>query len=176
MKALDLGDDSYVAKLKARFHRRLVAAFLPHPDLGTKCLLWTGYRESCGYGMIGIRHKKIIKTHRLAWLLRFGSIPEGVEVCHKCDVPECVNVEHLFIGSHADNMKDGTSKSRFPHGEKHHWAKHSEATVVAIRSDREQGFKYREIAEKHGVSVGYVGHCLSGKRWTHINANEERVK
>ena len=51
-------------------------------------------------------------AHRVAWILANGPIPDGMLVCHKCDVPECVNPDHLFIGTHKDNARDCASKGR----------------------------------------------------------------
>ncbi len=56
--------------------------------------------------------REYVFAHRLAWEMANGPIPNGLFVCHKCDVPSCVNAEHLFVGTHADNMSDAVSKNR----------------------------------------------------------------
>lgn len=76
------------------------------------CWKWTGVKAK-GYGMIrpgGMQNK--IAASRVSWMIHFGTIPEGMHVLHKCDNPECTNPEHLFLGTHADNMRDKETKNR----------------------------------------------------------------
>lgn len=58
--------------------------------------------------------KTNVGAHRFLFEHLNGPIPEGMEVCHRCDVPRCVNPDHLFLGTHDDNMKDAKAKGRFP--------------------------------------------------------------
>ena len=77
----------------------------------SECWLWTGAVNSKGYGNIGVE-KKTKVVHRAYWEELCGQIPEGYYVCHKCDVPLCVNLDHLFLGTASDNIKDSVSKGR----------------------------------------------------------------
>ncbi|WP_350339401.1 HNH endonuclease signature motif containing protein [Paramicrobacterium chengjingii] len=82
------------------------------------CLEWTGASVG-GYGNIHVNGKSTL-THRLAWELAHGPIPNGMVVCHTCDNPPCCNPEHLFIGTQADNVRDMVSKRRHMNSRRTH--------------------------------------------------------
>lgn len=79
-----------------------------------ECWLWTGAIMTKGYGAF-IFDGKQEGAHRVAWILKNGPIPDGLHVLHKCDVKNCVNTNHLFLGTNADNMRDKESKGRGNH-------------------------------------------------------------
>lgn len=83
------------------------------------CWLWQGAKWKSGYGAITDRVQgKVWRTHQLAWVLTNGPIPKGLCILHRCDIPACVNPSHLFIGTHADNVKDRVSKGRSATGDR----------------------------------------------------------
>lgn len=149
----------------------------PHPKTG--CWEWTGARHYFGYGRMGIARPDGTQTtevtHRVAWTVFRGPIPDGVCVCHKCDNPPCVNPDHLFLGSHIDNMRDCQSKGRGRHylgsinaGSSHGMSKLTEPDVAAIKTMLAGGTKQSVIAHKFGVTQTAISRINTGKRWRHV--------
>ena len=80
-------------------------------DTSGDCWLWTACLWPNGYGRISVKGRAV-GTHRVAYELAYGPIPTGMFVCHKCDVPACVNPDHLFLGTNTDNVRDMWAKGR----------------------------------------------------------------
>ena len=133
------------------------------------CILWDGHLNHHGYGHIGVG-KKLKRTHRLAWELTNGPIPDGKRVLHKCDVPRCINPSHLFLGSQSDNMRDMHGKSRAAIGERHGNAKITEDQVMSILSDARGPSK---VAAQYGISASTVCDIRAGRSWKHVRKEKE---
>lgn len=143
----------------------------PADDAG--CWLWTGAVDREGYGMFYTAIDDDRRTHRaprISYLIHKGTIPDGMVVCHTCDVPACVNPDHLFIGSSQDNTSDMLTKGRSnPRiGERHGSAKLTEQDVRDIRVLRGQGIGVRELARRYNVSHGTITLIASRKTWKHV--------
>lgn len=133
------------------------------------CWLWTGAKER--YGFIKLSHTEQVYTHRYSWELHFGTIPEGMFVCHKCDVTLCVRPDHLFLGTDLDNVRDRNSKGRNPDlkGEKNAMAKLTKEEVIEIRNIHENNRRgYAVTATKYRVSPGLISLIMRREIWKHI--------
>jgi hypothetical protein len=133
----------------------------------TSCIEWMGSRNAQGYGLLG-REGKLVRAHRLAYELKHGPIPAGLDVLHECDNPPCCNEEHLFLGTDADNMKDRDEKGRRTprRGENHPNTTLTDADVVEIRRRFAAHETRVSIAEHFGVNASTVGRIVNGKSRT----------
>lgn len=91
---------------------RLDSNSIPLTECG--CIIWLGAMSARRYGVIKIDGQQI-KTHRASWFANFGPVPKGLNILHKCDVPLCINPDHLFIGTPLDNARDKEAKGRGNH-------------------------------------------------------------
>jgi hypothetical protein len=136
--------------------------------------MWTGSFDTYGYGQFwNPLIRKLVLAHRAAWVDANGPIPDGLCVCHKCDVRSCVNPSHLFLGSQKDNMADAARKRRTCHGESRGNSKLTDAKVRMMRRLYAQGMFQIEIADLVGVSFGTAHKALFGETWTHVTELEE---
>lgn len=142
-----------------------IAKFTKRCESG--CIEWTGGRHTRGYGLISVNHK-MFRAHRLVWELSNGPIPEGFFVLHRCDNPPCCNIDHLFLGTGADNVRDKMEKNRhrWPRGEQGNH-KLTESEVIEILSLKGTAV-LRIIAERFGVSEAAIHNIYSGRTWAHI--------
>ena len=113
----------------ARFQAKVVRDdFMPDG-----CHIWTGGKNNKGYGLVQ-NNSKMVLASRASHVIFNGEIPHGMQVCHRCDNPPCVNPAHLFLGSHSDNMKDAVAKGRNARVAKTHCIKGHELAGDNIRT------------------------------------------
>jgi len=137
----------------------------PQPPKG--CNLWTAFVDSGGYGKINVDGKMEF-AHRVAWeLKKKDPIPDGQCVLHECDNRRCVNPDHLFTGTKADNVRDMVEKKRQARGETIVGHKLTEDDVLRIRRGYYADMTQKETAKKLGVSCNTIYKVLRGVTWKH---------
>lgn len=130
------------------------------------CWNWTGGKNACGYGVLRINGRKTT-AHRFSYALHSNLPPGDLCVLHKCDNPRCVNPEHLFLGTPADNARDRASKGRNGdrHGERNGRAKLSFGQAQSTKARYASGERISDIAREFGVSWTAVKYIVSGRNW-----------
>lgn len=145
-----------------------------------ECWLWIASVKKSGYGQFRIDGRPVL-AHRVAYFLGHGKDPGKKCVCHKCDTPLCANPNHLWRGSHAENIRDSVSKGRFTNhpwrshpelvrlGERNGFSKLKETEVIEIRALYATGlFSHRKLAVKFGVERSSIWRIVSQKSWRHV--------
>jgi len=132
-----------------------------------------GTLDKDGYGVLCRNQKGYSREQRaprISWIIHFEEIPYGLQVLHRCDNRACVNPEHLWIGTGADNMRDKTEKGRnnMPKGEDVYASKLSVADVIEIRKRHASGEVQRRIAEDFNVGFKAINKIVLRQRWTHV--------
>lgn len=139
--------------------------------IGDGCWEWVAHKNNDGYGAIRY-NRKMVKAHRLAWILTNGDIPEGLCVCHKCDNPACVRPGHLFLGTRKENMRDMAAKGRnyVPDvtGAKNPGAKLSVKQVQEIRARALAGETQAALGREFGLTQSGISNITRKNRWKHI--------
>lgn len=148
--------------------------FWSYVDKSGHCWLWGGAKEKHGYGYFGFRGR-IQKAHRVAYLLTFGAIPDGMNVCHHCDNPSCCRPEHLFIGTQKNNVDDMIRKGRYRNrnlfGSAAPWSKLSEKDVLSIRERGLKSVSFVALAKEYGISTTSVFDAFHGRTWCRVKNN-----
>lgn len=143
---------------------RLETKIQPEPNSG--CWLWLGGVDLDDYGVAWDSElKRDARAHRLVYEILVAPIPKGMKLLHQCDTPCCVNPDHMFIGTTADNNADCKAKGRNAQGVRHPMNKLSTDQVLAIRRDPAST---RKIAAKLGVSQSLVSHIKTRRLWKHL--------
>ena len=135
------------------------------------CWYWRGYLDPLGYGRITYPGEN--KAHRASYRMFCGEIPAGLKVLHRCDVRNCVNPEHLFLGTQADNVADMMAKRRGRNvprfGEDNPMSALTASQVLAIRSDfAAQRATMRQLAKDYDVAVMTIFRIVRRQSWTNL--------
>lgn len=132
------------------------------------CIIWTGPLTAYGYG--NAKRGTANGAHRVAYEQAFGPIPAGMHICHKCDVRSCINPDHLFCGTPADNMADKARKGRvIPMlGETNGTAKLTTDDVVRIKQMHAAGASMISIGKLFKVSDTCAYNICHGRSWRHV--------
>jgi len=136
-------------------------------DKSGDCWEWTASRLPAGYGRFAV-NGQMTTAHRVSYELKYGPIPTGLHVLHKCDNPPCVTPDHLFLGTQQDNMRDKISKGRQPVGESVYQAKLTDGDIRIIRGLAEVGCKQSHIADFLGICRQIVSDIVLNKTWKHV--------
>jgi len=140
------------------------------------CRLWIGLKNVRGYGRTRVRGKPAL-AHRAAFEAVHGAIAPGLCICHRCDTPSCVNVDHLFAATQFENMQDMARKGRAPEtkGEKCGKAKLRESDVEEIVRRLAAGEPGTHIAADFGMSNTAIYSIKNAKRWQHLPVVAQRT-
>jgi hypothetical protein len=139
-----------------------------------ECWLWTG-ALAWGYGKVHMENG-MERAHRVSYRIVHGDIPEGLCVCHTCDVRNCVNPSHLFLGTRKDNQQDMMRKGRSTFGERHASSKLKEKDVLAIIDLYKSGnYTQRELGNAHGISQRQIHRIVTKKSWKHLHVEEGQM-
>lgn len=134
-------------------------------DRLSTCVLWDRGLNTAGYGSFRLRGKTVM-AHRFAWEKSFGPIPDGMCVLHKCDIRRCVNPEHLFLGTPADNTADMIAKGR------KRFAIGSQRSKCLVEDDilviRASKLSQYALAKQFNVSQPNINAIRTGKTWRHV--------
>lgn len=135
-----------------------------------ECWNWTRATRR-GYGTFHVQNpeRKQLFSHRVAYFISIGNIPDGMNVCHKCDNRLCCNPRHLFLGTTADNMRDAYNKGRKCRGEKHHNHLLTSDKVIQIRKlGSQRKMTHKAIAGLFGVATKTIRNILYGHSWSWV--------
>lgn len=158
--------------MRERSRRELYKHILDHCKQGKRgCLLWQGFRGRWGYGLVGALSlgKRQAPTHRVMKALTSSfSIKSRKKVLHRCDIPNCVNPKHLFVGTQGDNVRDCVAKRRHARGTLSPRSKFQVRFIKGIRALKRIGFTQPEIARLFKTTPSNVSFIVRHKTWKEL--------
>lgn len=139
-----------------------------------ECWIWMGLKDKDGYGKFFENNNDTIRSHRYVYTLYYGDIPENMQICHTCDTPECVNPNHLFSGTHQDNVNDKVNKNRQVKGENHIGSKLKESDIILIRQ-LALTIPHNKLAQQFNISTFMIYNIIYEKSWAHVPTNKLNI-
>jgi hypothetical protein len=130
------------------------------------CIEYAKCKDRRGYG-VDHRNGKTYRAHRLAWADSYGEIPDGLVIRHACNNRACINLEHLLLGTQADNIKDMIEQGRHAKGSARGNAKLAETDIPDIRRRLANGESYTSIARVYNVNRTTITRIAHGETWVH---------
>lgn len=144
---------------------KLPDRFLSKVEITDDCWIWKAALTQEGYGTFWW-DGKTGPAHRYAWSYYHGDIPKRMVICHSCDIPSCVNPNHLFIGTVQDNHSDMVEKRRNVSGEKSGLSKLKEIQVIEIREKYKSGnYSSTDLSKYYGITRENVWCIVKNKTW-----------
>lgn len=132
------------------------------------CLEWQGTTNKLGYGTV-TANGKTMSAHKWAWEMAKGAVPDGMCLRHACDNPPCVDVEHLSVGTYAQNSQDMAARKRSTHGSRNPQSALTEAKVAEILELLKAGGRTQaSIAREYGVVDSAITRIKKGYGWKHV--------
>ena len=151
--------------------KTLEERFFEKVHINTKngCWEWTAYKDPNGYGRFRF-DGQMRQAHRWSYQQHVGEIPANMCVCHQCDNPRCVNPEHLFLGTHQENMRDMMAKGRHRRSDSAGLRKLCESDVRAVKAMLPKHGRgvCAFLARWFGVSRKTISYIKRGKLWSHV--------
>jgi len=142
----------------------ILVGFMKYVVKTDACWLWTGSKNSNGYGQFYFEGKTWM-AHRLMYIHCYGELLNDLDICHTCR-NKCVNPEHLEQKTRSENMLDKRRDGTFPRGEETGNSKLTNEQILDIRSRTNQ--THQSIADEFGVSQSHIGHIVRRNKWKHI--------
>ena len=148
----------------------LIRRFISHVAINpsTGCWEWTGKSIRKGYGQMRVDTIKKESAHRLSYKIFKGEISDGLQVCHTCDNPKCVNPSHLFLGTNMDNVLDSIKKGRRNNWCANHAFILTESTVYACRLRHLNGESACKTAKDLGIPARTIQDAINGTSWKNV--------
>ena len=135
------------------------------------CIEYKYSLDQAGYGHI-CHNGDQLRASRFIWEYNNGKIPNGLLVCHKCDNPPCINIDHLFLGTYKDNNNDMINKNRMPLGENRAQSRLSNNNVIEIYRSK---LKTKELMKKFNINRSHVNAIRRKVCWKSVLNNLKEI-